>query len=73
MAELNSKGVLSMLGDWLRDASVLVLVFFPLEMSGKGQNGISLPLLLIISCTSLTLLVMGIAFEKFEELRSLRR
>lgn len=70
---MNSKGVLSMLGDWLRDASVLVLVFFPLEMSNKGTNGVSLVALLLVALTSMVLLAMGLVFEKFEELKSLRR
>ena len=61
---METKRTLSMLGDYLRDASVLVLVFFPLEMSKQGPSGITLPILLLIVLVSVTFLLMGIVFEK---------
>lgn len=59
---MENRRVLSMLGDYLRDASVLILVFFPLDLSKGGS--ISITLLLLIAVLSLVLLGMGIFFEK---------
>ena len=55
-----------MLGEYLRDASVLILVFFLLEMSKNGQSGITLPILLLIVLVSMVFLLGGIVFEKVE-------
>jgi hypothetical protein len=58
-----TKDTLEMLGEFLRDAAVLVCVFFPLEMSDKGRS-IPFPVLMAIAGLSLGLLLGGIYFEK---------
>jgi hypothetical protein len=51
-----------MLGDFFREASVLVLIFYPLEMSRNGT--IPVPLIFIIGFGCVALLMMGIVLEK---------
>jgi len=53
-----------MLGDFFRDAAVLVLVFYPLESARKNNGDLSLPFILIVGCTCIACLVMGIVLEK---------
>lgn len=52
-----------MLGEFFREAAVLVLIFYPLEMA--RSNG-SLPLLFVflVGVGSIVLLLMGIVLEK---------
>ncbi|MGB9068453.1 MAG: hypothetical protein WCC21_07775 [Candidatus Acidiferrales bacterium] len=64
MANKKTKDVLEMLGDFFREASVLVTVFFPLDFALKGTGNLSLPFLILICCLSLLLLLMGISLEK---------
>jgi len=59
------KDVSEMLGDFFRDAAVLVLVFYPLEMARNSSDGnLSLPFILIVGCACIACLVMGIVLEK---------
>lgn len=60
---MESKRVLSMLGDYLRDLSVLILVFFPLELS-KG-NSINFTFLVAVVALSVILLWFGISCEQW--------
>jgi len=59
-----TKDVLEMLGDFFREAAVLVTVFFPLEFALKGGGSMSLSFLVTICCLILLLLGMGMACEK---------
>jgi hypothetical protein len=59
-----TKDVLEMLGEFFREAAVLVLIFYPLEMARTGDWKIPLPFLLGVGSICITLLLMGIAFEK---------
>jgi hypothetical protein len=56
--------VMSMFGAYLRDLSVLVLVFFPLEMS-KGDLHQAAGLVREVSNSSLALLIAGIICGKW--------
>jgi hypothetical protein len=58
------KDVSEMIGDFLREAAVLVLVFFPLDVALKDGGNVPLSFLCVIGALSLTLLVAGIYFEK---------
>jgi hypothetical protein len=58
------KDVPEMVGDFLREAAVLVLVFFPLDVSLKNGGSVSLSFICIIGALSLSMLVAGIYFEK---------
>jgi hypothetical protein len=59
------KDVLEMLGDFFREAAVLVTVFFPLEFARRDAQGkVSLVFLILVSCIALFSLVTGIIFEK---------
>jgi hypothetical protein len=63
-ARRRSKDVLEMLGEFFREAAVLLLIFYPLEIA-RGSNGnLSLPFILIVGAVCIVLLMMGIAFEK---------
>jgi len=64
VANKKTRDVLEMLGDFFREAAVLVTVFFPLDFALKGQGALSLPFLILICCLSLLLLTMGITLEK---------
>jgi hypothetical protein len=60
-----TKDLLEMLGDFFREAAVLVLVFFPLELARRDAQGkVSLILLLVVALTAIVLLGMGIILEK---------
>jgi hypothetical protein len=58
-----SKDVVEMLGEFFREAAVLLLIFYPLEMAKENGN-LSLPFILIVGCLCIVLLMMGIFFEK---------
>jgi hypothetical protein len=58
------KDVSEMIGDFLREAAVLVLVFFPLDVAVKDGGNVPLSFLCVIGALSLTLLIAGIYFEK---------
>ena len=63
VAAKRSRDVLEMLGEFFREAAVLVLIFYPLEMA--RSNG-SLPLLFVflVGVGCIVLLLMGIVLEK---------
>jgi hypothetical protein len=53
-----------MIGEFLREAAVLITVFFPLELArNNGQAPVFLKI--SIACLALLTLVTGIAFEKW--------
>jgi len=58
------KDVGEMIGDFLREAAVLVLVFFPLDIAMKDGGNIPLSFVSVVIALSLSLLVAGIYFEK---------
>jgi len=58
------KDVLEMLGDFFREAAVLLLIFYPLEMARKSNGDLSLPFILIVGCACILCLLMGIVLEK---------
>ena len=64
VANKKTRDVLEMLGDFFREAAVLVTVFFPLDFALQSRNALSMPFLILICCLSLLLLIMGIALEK---------
>ena len=55
--------IMEILGEYLRELSVLVLVFFPLELS-KG-DGFSKPLMVKVARFSVATLSVGIIFTKW--------
>ena len=62
MAGKKSKDVLEMLGDFFREAAVLVLIFYPLENAKNGN--VPLLLIVLIGGVCVVLLLMGIVLEK---------
>ncbi len=66
MAAKKTKDVLEMLGDFFREAAVLVLIFFPLELAKDGNLSILFVLVVGIGC--IVMLMMGIVFEKMRGL-----
>jgi hypothetical protein len=58
------KDVLEMIGDFLREAAVLVLVFFPLDVALRDGGSVPLSFLAVVGALSLSLLIAGIYFEK---------
>jgi hypothetical protein len=60
-----TKDVLEMFGDFFREASVLTLVFLPIELSRTNKGTVPLPMVFIIGIGSLVLLLMGMACEKW--------
>lgn len=64
MAGKRRKDVSEMLGEFFRDAAVLLLVFYPLEMARKSNGDLSLPFILIVGVACIACLVMGIVLEK---------
>ena len=60
------KDVSEMLGEFFREAAVLLLVFYPLEASRNGNGNLSLPFILIVGCACIVCLLMGIVFEKMK-------
>lgn len=62
MANRKTKDVLEMLGDFFREAAVLVLIFYPLEMARNGT--LPLPFIFLVGIGCVVLLLMGIVLEK---------
>jgi len=62
VAAKKSKDVLEMLGDFFREAAVLVLIFYPLEMARNGT--LPLPFIFLVGIGCIVLLMMGIVLEK---------
>jgi hypothetical protein len=60
--------VLEMIGDYLRELSVLVLVFFPLELSKGGQ--LSKLLMWYVGAFSIGAFLLGVLFAKWLILKS---
>jgi hypothetical protein len=58
------KDVLEMLGEFFRDAAVLVTVFFPLDFALRDGGNVRFSFLILVCCLSVLLLLMGIACEK---------
>jgi len=61
-----SETVMEILGEYLRELSVLVLVFFPLELS-KGSD-FSKPLMVKVAEFSFATLSIGIIFSRWTSL-----
>lgn len=64
MAPKKTKDVIEMLGEFLREAAVLVPVFFLLEYAIKYDGKLPFNFVLIVICLSLLLLTLGIICEK---------
>lgn len=64
MAAKKTKEVVEMLGEFLREAAVLVPVFFLLEYAIKYDGKLTLNFVLIVLSLSLLLLTLGIICEK---------
>ena len=58
------KDVSEMVGEFLREAAVLILVFFPLDVALKDGGNVPFSFICVIGALSLSLLVAGIYFEK---------
>ena len=59
-----TKDVIEMLGEFLRDAAVLVPVFFPLEFALKDKGNLTIAFVFGVLSFSLLLLILGIICEK---------
>jgi hypothetical protein len=59
-----TKDVLEMLSEFFREAAVLLLIFYPLEIAGKGNQNLPLPFVLLVGIGCVVLLLIGIVFEK---------
>jgi hypothetical protein len=59
-----SKNVVEMLGEFFREASVLILVFYPIEIARSDGGRVPLPFAVLIGFASLGALLIGIALEK---------
>ena len=64
MAPKRTKDVVEMLGDFLREAAVLVPVFFPLEVALKNDGKLTFTFAIGVLAFSLSLLILGIICEK---------
>jgi hypothetical protein len=64
VAAKKTKEVVEMLGEFLREAAVLVPVFFLLEYAIKYDGKLTLNFVLIVLSLSLLLLTLGIICEK---------
>jgi len=53
-----------MLGEFFRDAAVLVPVFFPLEVALKNDGKLTITFVMGVLSFSLLLLILGIICEK---------
>ena len=62
VAQKKTKEVIEMFGEFLREAAVLVPVFFLLEYGINGK--LSLNFVLLVLSLSLLLLILGIICEK---------
>jgi hypothetical protein len=69
-----NESVMEILGEYLRELSVLVLVFFPLELS-KGNIGdpASRPLMIKVAEFSAGSLFVGIVFSRWTSLSNFAR
>jgi hypothetical protein len=63
VASKKTRDVSEMVGEFLREAAVLVLVFLPLEEAKGGV--LTLPVVISIGALCIGLLLLGIAFEKW--------
>jgi hypothetical protein len=63
VAAKKTKDVSEMMGEFCREAAVLVLIFLPIEQARGGD--LAFPKLVSISALCVGLLLMGIAFEKW--------
>jgi hypothetical protein len=63
-AATKTKDVREMLGEFFREAAVLITVFFPLEMARNSSGKVSLVFMLLVAAVVLSSLLMGIALEK---------
>jgi hypothetical protein len=59
-----TKDVLEMLGEFFREAAVLILIFYPIEVARKDNGDVPLPFMLLVGASCIVLLLMGIALEK---------
>ena len=59
-----TKDVLEMIGEFLREAAVLVPVFFPLEYALRDHGELKFTFILVVLSFSLLLLILGIICEK---------
>jgi hypothetical protein len=57
-----TKDVLEMFSEFFREAAVLVLIFYPLELQKNGS--ISFLFMGFVGCVCLVLLMMGVVLEK---------
>jgi hypothetical protein len=58
------KSVSEMLSEFFREAAVLLLVFYPLEVARKGNGDLSITFILLVGTACIVLLMMGIVLEK---------
>ena len=59
-----TKDISEMLGEFFREAAVLLLVFYPLEAARKTDGNLSLPFILLVGSLCILMLLAGIMFEK---------
>lgn len=59
-----SKDVVEMLGEFFREAAVLVPVFFPLEYALRDGGELKFTFICVVLSFSLLLLILGIICEK---------
>jgi hypothetical protein len=64
VAQKRTKDVVEMFGEFLREAAVLVPVFFLLEYAIKYDGKLTFSFVLLTLCLSLLLLTLGIVCEK---------
>jgi hypothetical protein len=64
LAQRHTKDVVEMLGEFFRDAAVLVPVFFPLEVALKDEGKLTFTFVFGVLSFSLLLLILGIICEK---------
>lgn len=62
-AAKNKKDTAEMLGEFFREAAVLVSVFFPLEMA-RQDGKVSLVFLILVACLAVLTLVGGMVIER---------
>ena len=53
-----------MLGEFFRDAAVLVSVFFPLEMARSNNGNFSLTFVLLVAAVTIGCFIAGTVFER---------
>jgi hypothetical protein len=62
--------ILEMVGDYLRELSVLVLVFFPLELSKGDPFSLNRPLMRQVAWFSVGTFGLGVLFAKWVKMGS---